>query len=57
MENIKPCPFCGSTNLNSIHISLNKWSVLCNNCLAEGPLIDSQEKAIEIWNKRIIKFD
>lgn len=50
-EELKPCPFCGSKNLCLNGISLH-W-VRCNNCLAETGGQESDEKAIEQWNRRV----
>jgi len=49
-EELKPCPFCGSTNLG--FLSLFAWEVQCNLCLAEGPKADTREEAIAAWNRR-----
>ena len=67
MKEIKPCPFCGSTN---IEVSTNldndrKWCT-CKECDTEGPLVrdvydyekdctiyPTEDQAITYWNKRV----
>lgn len=47
---LKPCPFCGSTNIELDHTDI---SVVCGDCAAEGPFGDADmEFAIEAWNNR-----
>lgn len=47
MTKLRPCPFCGSTNVE-------EWGnyVRCNDCLADGPFIYGAEEAAGKWNKR-----
>ena len=58
-EQLKECPFCGSTE-SQIHshivtkrcrITVLDWFVRCSNCEAEGPGKTSKGFAIEAWNK------
>lgn len=58
-EQLKECPFCGSTE-SQIHshivtkrcrITVLDWFVRCSNCEAEGPGETSKGFAIEAWNK------
>jgi Lar family restriction alleviation protein len=55
MANLKPCPFCGSNNVeyNREHIS-GEHRVECGNCnlavLFDVDLTD--EQAIAAWNRR-----
>lgn len=51
---LKACPFCGGTEdlKVSYDIEDGKPAVRCNWCDAQGPIADSREKAIELWNKR-----
>lgn len=47
MTEIKPCPFCGSDCTE-----IGYWSyVVCRSCDASGPTGQSEERAIELWNK------
>lgn len=52
MENkLKPCPFCGSTEIySSPHMAL----VVCKKCRCFGPVvgISNAEEAIAAWNRR-----
>lgn len=47
---IKPCPFCGSEKV-SLGSCLEKLQqVECINCGANGPCVDSANKAVFLWN-------
>ena len=57
MQEIKTCPFCGSTAgvaPEDLQISNGLWGVYCDDCTAAGPVADNGEDAIEYWNERII---
>lgn len=49
-QEIKPCPFCASTNVSLGGI--NSPYVVCHNdgCLCYGPTKETQESAIAAWN-------
>lgn len=55
---LKPCPFCGSTNqtlftcstLDSDEIG---YGFYCCNCKTKGPRGLSKELAAEAWNRRV----
>lgn len=62
MENkeLKPCPFCGSETIvvenydescNSDYPSIY-WHSVCVDCGCNIPMCDTEEEAIEAWNKR-----
>lgn len=57
-ENIKPCPFCGSLNVDVFYAfgepstDKNFMDVECINCGAQGGLGEGEEKAIAAWNRR-----
>jgi AbrB family looped-hinge helix DNA binding protein len=56
MEDLKPCPFCGS-GVELIGEENMVWAVCSNNncCMAEHtPKFDEPEDAIEKWNERIL---
>ena len=49
----KPCPFCGSENLDM----LSKWkcrNVVCESCLAQGPEAPRFDNAlaVRLWDNR-----
>ena len=67
MNNLKPCPFCGGTNLNiegkdiwgpndlpynPKHIFRIKCSALEGGCGATNGYYRTEEGAIEAWNRR-----
>lgn len=58
MSEIKPCPFCGGAAMNLSHSSCDccgkKYTgiVGCTHCNAEVSHYDTDEQAIEAWNKR-----
>lgn len=59
MNTLKPCPFCGKTNVGSYvdvdYHSPDKhfYGVICRWCGANTPANSkTEEKAIERWNKR-----
>ena len=59
-EKLKPCPFCGSTDLHiTAQEAIDNTDILfihCKNCDACGPSVeegkDEYEEAIAAWNKR-----
>ena len=48
---MKPCPFCGHNELAMAYV------VYCYNCHAYGPPRQTQNEAIEAWNKRPIEAE
>ena len=48
-EEIRPCPFCGSRDVDTIVGSVESY-VVCGDCSATGPLSDNEAEAIELWN-------
>lgn len=56
MENkmLKFCPFCkGSAKINKSNIYKNIYSVSCTICGAETTTYDTEDEAINAWNKRV----
>lgn len=51
-EELKPCPFCGSQDVESTFMGHGALAVLCYECEAEGPPADTLEESIAAWNKR-----
>jgi Lar family restriction alleviation protein len=46
------CPFCQSDDVEAeVDLDLG-WCVFCNDCGATGPLAETNEKAVELWDKR-----
>lgn len=52
MTELKPCPFCGSEDVQLTGTDLTGWYVICWDCGGRGGLAHRQEKAIEKWNDR-----
>ena len=52
MSELKPCPFCGSTDIK-LHDEISH-AVWCQECFAEVPSIDI-ESAIKLWHTRPIE--
>jgi len=54
---LEQCPFCGeSYAINVLDASdqyVSSFWVTCGNCDAEGPVADTEDDAVEKWNKRI----
>jgi len=59
IQDMEPCPFCGSTNLHDAYVTIR-----CLDCLAQGPATNGgkndahadwpdHEQAIELWNKAV----
>ena len=54
MAELKPCPFCGGTNLNIRKGKYMWWVVCCNaDCGASGGAKTYKTVAIEAWNRRV----
>lgn len=64
MNELLPCPFCGSTTNAPIeevvHLShteceeapFDQWTVQCDNCTATMGYSETADEAIEAWNCR-----
>lgn len=50
MNDLKPCPFCGATNVRVKCIAEFTYSVKCSQCDAFGPDGPTKEYAIDHWN-------
>ena len=57
-RNYRSCPYCGAVGygdeeerLRLASTSNGYFAIICS-CVAAGPIRDSEEKAIEAWNKR-----
>lgn len=51
-QEIKPCPFCGSSNCEEIYQNgrAEGWVVRCNSCGATGAAFAYGRDAVEKWN-------
>lgn len=49
MIELKPCPFCGG----NAYIGNGRTWVRCVECGAETGCYDTEEEAIEAWNRRV----
>ncbi len=57
-EEIKPCPFCGGKAEMILHSNWYGYIECCNDeCLACGPMGDTEKEAIQNWNQRPYDFD
>lgn len=54
MAKLKPCPFCGGTNIDCLEAGFRTgvWFVQCDECYATFPDFDSEAEAIKAWNRR-----
>jgi Lar family restriction alleviation protein len=48
-ENLKPCPFCGSSNVKYAEI---RNSVVCDDCECFGPSHSLESHCVRYWNRR-----
>lgn len=57
MNDLKPCPFCGSKNVTIIEGVTNFFEkinyVLCRSCQCRGASSRFEERAVEVWNRRV----
>ena len=52
MIELKPCPFCGSDELDIWQNDAGNYFVVCIGCGANGRDERKEEKAVEVWNRR-----
>jgi Lar family restriction alleviation protein len=50
----KPCPFCGSLNLETTGDDNNDW-ITCEACGAEGPVAYNLTEAWRLWDERYVR--
>ena len=51
-DELKPCPFCGSTDIEIAWFGKYGESVICLECGGTGAQYTDRAKAIIAWNKR-----
>ena len=49
---LKPCPFCGGEDFQMVSVYGGEYYVDCLTCTACGPSGETEEEAIEAWNRR-----
>lgn len=54
MAELKPCPFCGSSNVEACFADEygDIFTVICCACGSCGAVKITEQEAIEAWNKR-----
>lgn len=52
MEELKPCPFCGSSSVTMYELHPSSYA-RCRACGAEGSLCYSPDEAAAAWNRRV----
>ena len=54
MSNLKPCPFCGSNNIELIENMFIGFTVICHECGLDAGFYGHSRKSetIEAWNMR-----
>lgn len=50
-DKLKSCPFCGG-EAEVVETLFYDYKVACEKCGASTPLCDSEEMAVEAWNRR-----
>lgn len=49
IDQLEPCPFCGSTDVNMNQVPPDLWQASCSSCGATGPRKSSPEDASDHW--------
>lgn len=54
MAEIKNCPFCGEkASVWTTYYMGRTWGVICEGCGVRNMNYETEEEAIEAWNRRI----
>lgn len=52
-EKLKPCPFCGSENIEIVRSPITeRFIATCNSCAVSSRYFNDEDEAIEGWNRR-----
>lgn len=51
MNELKPCPFCGSDRISVQYLCFRPY-VICEKCHAQIPCYDNYARSKEAWNRR-----
>ena len=59
MDELKPCPFCGSKDSGILTTSYDGYwfAVFCENCMVQTRKCRQEKDAIEAWNRRVGEED
>lgn len=50
---LKPCPFCGGSNLHDTdHDRSDAYGIVCVDCGASGPVMENDSHVVDTWNRR-----
>lgn len=50
---LRECPFCGkSSALLRQPYFAPMWMIECRSCFCSTPLFDTEQKAVDFWNRR-----
>ena len=52
-DELKPCPFCGSTDIEIAWYGKDGEAVICLGCGGTGSQYTDRAKAIKAWNRRV----
>ena len=51
-KDMKPCPFCGLSNIVVFQEAICDWHATCNDCGSTNPFNRDHDEAIRAWNCR-----
>lgn len=52
LQELLPCPFCGSTHLDIVTDRLDRMAATCGSCGGSGPHCFDIKEAVQKWNRR-----